>query len=243
MDVFQRNVPLSTQIADRLRERIAGGMYPVGSKLPTELELTRELGVSRNTVREATRSLVHSGLLSARAGDGTYVQTDSELAPALSRRVERCRDDDVAEVRSMLERANARHAAERASDGDLRLMRAALDARDASVEPAVYIANDLGFHRAIAAASGNALLADLYRGLEDIEAHVTRVTPTGERFASYLKQTHALNEAHGRLLAAIEARDPDAAEQIAAELIALSHDLQPAEDTSTESDSTAKQAR
>jgi DNA-binding FadR family transcriptional regulator len=243
MDVLQRNVPLSTQIADRLRERIAGGEYPVGSKLPTELELTRELGVSRNSVREATRSLVHSGLLTARAGDGTYVRADSELAPVLSRRVERCRDDDVAEVRSLLEGANARHAAERATDDDIRTMREALEARDAATEPAAYVANDLRFHRAIAAASGNALLADLYRGLEDIEAHLTRVTPTDDRFPAHLEQTRTLNEAHGRLLAAIEARDPDAAERIAAEVVALSHDLRPVADASTESDSTGTRPR
>jgi len=243
MAVLQRNVPLSTQIADRLRERIARGEYPVGSKLPTELELTRELGVSRNSVREATRSLVHSGLLAARAGDGTYVRADSELAPVLTRRAERCRDDDVAEVRSILERATARRAAERATGEDIRSMRAALVTRDAATDAADYIANDLRFHRAIAAASGNALLSDLYRGLEDIEAHVTRVTPTDARFPAYLEQTRTLNEAHGRLLDAIEARDADAAEQIAAELIALSHDLRPVVDSGAVSDTTGRRVR
>ena len=135
----------------------------------------------------------------------------------------------------MLERSTARYAAERASDDDIRSMRAALDARDASTESSEYIANDLGFHRAIADASGNDLLADLYRGLDDIEAHVTRVTPSDDRFPAYLEQTRDLSVAHRELLAAIEAHDPAAAERIAAELIALSHELQPVDETTPES--------
>jgi DNA-binding FadR family transcriptional regulator len=228
MDLIHHNVPLSTQIAEQLRERIAGGEYPVGSRLPTEVELTRQLGVSRNSVREATRSLVHSGLLTARAGDGTYVQSDSELAPALSRRVGRCRNDDVAEVRSLLERAGARHAAERADEEEIRSIREALEARDASEDVAGYVANDIRFHRAIAAASGNTLLAELYRGLDDIEAHIARVTPSGERFGIHLGESRTLDDTHHRLLAAIEARDPKRAERIAGELVAETHALTPA---------------
>jgi DNA-binding FadR family transcriptional regulator len=225
MDVIQRNVPLSTQIADQLRDRIASGEFPVGSKLPGELELAQQLGVSRNSVREATRSLVHSGLLLARAGDGTYVRADSELAPALGRRVGRCRDDDVAEVRSILEREAARRAAERATDVQILSIREALEARNASVDAAAYVAGDLRFHRAVSAASGNTLLAELYRGLDDIEDHVARVTPTGERFAGFIEQTRSLNESHKELLEAIEARDPDRAERIARDLVAEAHAL------------------
>src|SRR6476619_2043778 len=98
------NVPLSEQVADHLRRRIAGGECPVGALLPTELELTRELGVSRNSVREGVRSLVHAGLLGARAGYGTFVVTTSDLAPTLASRLEHDRAADIAEVRLLLER-------------------------------------------------------------------------------------------------------------------------------------------
>jgi DNA-binding FadR family transcriptional regulator len=226
MAVLPRNVPLSTQIAEQLRERIASGEFPVGSRLPTELELTAQLGVSRNSVREATRSLVHSGLLVSRAGDGTYVQADSELATAQRRRVGRSRNDDVAEVRSLLDRTCARLAAERARKKDLRSIRDALDARAASTSAAEYVEHDVRFHRAIAMATGNTLLAELYRGLDDIQAHVVRVTPTDRtQFAAYVKATRQLTETHERLFAAIEAGDADRAERLAGKLVKESHAL------------------
>lgn len=219
-----RNVPLSTQIADQLRERIAGGELPVGSRLPTESELAAELGVSRNSVREATRSLVHSGLLSSRPGDGTYVVAASELAPALQRSAGRCRAGDVMEVRMLLERFAASRAAERATAEDLARMRAALDARDAAPTAAEHVAADVAFHRAVLAASGNALAAELYGGLHEIEEHIARTTPE-EGFGEFLASIRALNEAHRDLYAAIERGDAGVADGIARDLVAEAHSL------------------
>ena len=58
----------SEQVADQLRDRIAAGEFPVGSLIPTEKDLAEETGVSRNSVREAVRALVHAGMLASRAG-------------------------------------------------------------------------------------------------------------------------------------------------------------------------------
>jgi GntR family transcriptional regulator len=62
------------QLAESLVEKINGGSYPVGSLMPTELDLCREFGVSRTTVREAFRHLTDLGLVSRRAGVGTQVR-------------------------------------------------------------------------------------------------------------------------------------------------------------------------
>jgi GntR family transcriptional regulator len=56
-----------------LRDRIRDGDYPVGDKLPPELELCREFQASRHTVREAIRRLTERGLVARRAGAGTTV--------------------------------------------------------------------------------------------------------------------------------------------------------------------------
>ena len=66
--------PIYRQIAEELRRRIESGELPPGSQLPTELEL-REMfdNASRNTVRDAIRSLVTRGLVVTRAGQGTFV--------------------------------------------------------------------------------------------------------------------------------------------------------------------------
>lgn len=65
--------PRYRQIQALLRERIVGGHYPIGTHLPTEVELCAEFGVSRYTVREALRRLVEQGLLARRQGSGSEV--------------------------------------------------------------------------------------------------------------------------------------------------------------------------
>ena len=54
---------LVDQALDQLRQRINQGNWVVGQRLPTEPELSAELGISRNTVREAMRVLAFSGLI------------------------------------------------------------------------------------------------------------------------------------------------------------------------------------
>lgn len=64
-----------------LRNDISSGKYPVGSLMPTEEQLGRRYGVSRHTVREATRKLVDSGMIVRRAGIGTQVRAASPPQP------------------------------------------------------------------------------------------------------------------------------------------------------------------
>ncbi|WP_172331875.1 GntR family transcriptional regulator [Mangrovicoccus sp. HB161399] len=63
-------------LAEALMEDIRSGRYPVGSLLPTELDLCSEFDVSRHTVREAIRRLVDLGLVTRQAGVGTTVRAD-----------------------------------------------------------------------------------------------------------------------------------------------------------------------
>jgi DNA-binding GntR family transcriptional regulator len=65
--------PRYLQLARTLQNAINGGAYPVGSLLPTELDLAAQHGVSRQTVRQAIGQLRNKGLLSARKGVGTRV--------------------------------------------------------------------------------------------------------------------------------------------------------------------------
>src|SRR3977135_339607 len=65
---------------DKLRERIVSGAWGAGDRLPKESELAAELGLSRNSLREAVRALSQLRVLEVRQGDGTYV---SSLEPDL----------------------------------------------------------------------------------------------------------------------------------------------------------------
>ncbi len=74
------DVPRYQQVADELMASIASGEYPVGGNLPTELELCRQYGISRHTVREALRRLRDDGLISRRRRVGTEVVARTPMA-------------------------------------------------------------------------------------------------------------------------------------------------------------------
>jgi len=63
---------------------ISSGKYPVGGLLPTEEQLGKTYGVSRHTVREATRKLVDSGLITRHPSIGTVVRAARPAAPYVS---------------------------------------------------------------------------------------------------------------------------------------------------------------
>src|SRR6187402_2248796 len=64
---------LATRVANAIREQVQQGVLQRGARLRGEIELARELGVSRQTLREATRLLTLEGLLIIRHGLGTFV--------------------------------------------------------------------------------------------------------------------------------------------------------------------------
>ncbi len=212
---------LSERVAEQLRQRITSGEFPVGSLLPGELDLAEELEVSRNSVREALRALVHAGMLGARAGYGTYVTATSDVAPALARRVDQDRAVDVAEVRGILEREGARLAAGRASAEQVRALREALTARASAADAGEYAAADIAFHRLLLETSGNALLAEIYRGVGGNEQALLHMRDPGFDLAAEAEEIAAIDEAHVAIVAAVAAGDPEEAARAADRTIEL----------------------
>ncbi len=74
---------VAKQVDEILLERIRGGSYLPGSRMPSESELSEELGVSRATIRTALAKLAASGLILRKQGDGTYVNARARDASAL----------------------------------------------------------------------------------------------------------------------------------------------------------------
>ena len=209
-----RRAGLIDQVIDQLRQQIVTGLWAVGSRIPTESELAQLTATSRNTVREAVQSLVHAGLLERRQGSGTYVLASSELAGAVSRRVAAARRRDVLEVRRTLEVGAARLAAARRTDQDVALLtdlvRRRTEAR-LSGDVDDIVSADVSLHRAIAHASHNPVLAELYESLVDaLHENVRRNVEVigSER-----------DDDHSGLIAAILAGQPELAAQEAAGFI------------------------
>lgn len=75
---FRPNAPKWRQIADLLKERIAAGVYPVDTPLPSEHELVQEFGVARGTARKVLAKLKEEGVAYAERGLGTFVAPPSQ---------------------------------------------------------------------------------------------------------------------------------------------------------------------
>jgi DNA-binding FadR family transcriptional regulator len=163
---------------DAMRARLERGEWRVGERIPIEPDLAAEIGVSRNTVREAVRVLAFSGVLEVRQGDGTYVRSTvdtSDVAHGLSNSSLR----ENLEVRTMLEVEAARLAAQRRTPEDLDRIMAALALRGERPDRRrqdVFIEHDLAFHRAVVAAAHNAALAKLYQFFERAVRSTVRAT-------------------------------------------------------------------
>lgn len=213
-----RPSPLVEQAAQRLREQIAAGAWPVGTRLPGETTLARELGVGRSTVREALRALAGAGLVQARQGAGVFV-TATEPAEDWPARLRRASVADVYEIRAMLEVRAAELAAGRRTPDDLDALDRALADRDAALAgvgagPGVeaFIDADIALHTAVVAAAHNPVLADLYAGF-------VPVLRDGLLDLAALVDVRAADDAHGReahaaLVEAVRAQDPAAASAV-----------------------------
>ncbi|GAB7101035.1 FadR/GntR family transcriptional regulator [Thermobifida fusca] len=160
-----RRTGLVDQVITQLKAQIDSGEWSIGDRIPTEAELSDQLEVGRNTVREAVRALAHTGLLEIRQGAGTFVRSSSELGGALRRRLKRSELRENFEVRRALELEAARLAAVRHTEEDLDTIDRALGERTSAWharDMQAFVEADFAFHKAVVAATHNSLLIELY---------------------------------------------------------------------------------
>ncbi|MSO69454.1 MAG: FadR family transcriptional regulator [Alphaproteobacteria bacterium] len=197
-----------------LREGIAAGRFPPGSRLPSERDLADRMGVSRPAVREAVRQLVGQGLIEIKPRRGVYVRAAGELGlgDAFSQLIGTDFDRvmELLEVRRALETRSAFLAAQYATAADIdELTRIYADlARDNELRATGDDA-DVRFHCAIAAAAGNTVLTHMMATLHGALVKAARL------LASRLMDSeHYRNEMfaiHTRIFEAIKERKPKAA--------------------------------
>jgi DNA-binding FadR family transcriptional regulator len=157
---------LADEIAEKLKEQITSGHYQVNDKLPTEPELMAEFGVGRSSIREATKSLVQSGMLRIQQGAGTFVERTATNPEPMEARLKRARSQDLDEVRQLLEIKIAEKAAINRSQKDIFTMKGYLETRKKTAEAGLLeecIDADVNFHIAIAEASKNEIMSELYK--------------------------------------------------------------------------------
>lgn len=199
---------MADRVARQLEDRIFGEL-DVGALLPSESDLAQSMGVSRLTVREATRKLQARGLIRISAGRRPVVAAPTGSLVGDFFRSTLRRDPravlDLLDVRMALEVHIAAAAAAQPSRASIAALQAAIDAMSATADPTLFHEADIQFHESLAAATGNRLMAVLLEELsEPLRASRMR------SFAGHLERggTAAdVVEQHVAILACVRVRD------------------------------------
>jgi GntR family transcriptional repressor for pyruvate dehydrogenase complex len=161
------------EVADQIKALIIAGDWQVGDRLPPEVELAGQFGVSRPTLREALRQLNLFGLIDIRHGEGNFVshpETESFMLPLLPLLI---KDKDnvlaIMEARSMIEVKTASLAANRANVNDIEILSKYLQQMMAlSDNKEQFAKTDHLFHRQVALATRNPIIIKMYQAIEEL---------------------------------------------------------------------------
>ena len=212
-----KRYPLSKQVSDQLEKMIESGEYAVGEKIPTEIELMDIFSVSRNTLREAIHSLTSAGVLEVRQGDGTYVLSNNRFNANMSKEYAQASLSDIKEARNSLELSIVYLAAQRRTPEDLKLITEKYLNRSGLAETSKEnTLADMEFHMAIAEASHNKILFDLYRS---ISVHLEN--QIAERQLMTKMDCEAIDTLHQKLFLAIKDQKADEARMWARDILSI----------------------
>src|SRR5438874_5927763 len=201
----EKNGLMAEQVVIQVRDMIREGKLRPGDRLPPERDLAKRLGISRASLRHGLRFLAAIGVLTSRHGSGTYIADgppalDSEPLRMLAE-LHRFTPAEMFEARKLLEVGLAGLAAQHAQPDHLAVMAEEVTEMYATLDdPQEYLVHDIRFHRAVAAASGNQILAALMNMVstamyERRRATVQRATDLKES-AEFPRKIYRLIRAH-----------------------------------------------
>lgn len=159
-------------VVEAIKERIASGDLLIGQRLPSIQQLAQEFGVSTGSVREAARVLEAQGMLRIAHGRGMFVTADANMRRDPYEHFQHVGTGPflaVFEARRVLEPELAVFAAERATAADIAAVQdlaATMEQMAKASEP--LIEKDVQFHRQIALAAKNPILARMMDGINDL---------------------------------------------------------------------------
>ena len=200
------------QVVSHVRGLIDRGKLRPGDRLPAERDLAVQLGVSRPTVRAGLRALAAMGVVRSKHGSGTYIQDGpptlgSEPLSFLAA-LHGFTRDEMYEARRILEVGAAGVAAKRARPEHLATLADEVANLFASMDdPQGFLVHDINFHRAVAAATGNPIVAAVVEMISAL--YYERRRQTAERATD--RNLHDAAQMHRRIYQAIRAGDPDLA--------------------------------
>jgi GntR family transcriptional repressor for pyruvate dehydrogenase complex len=207
---------IADRVVEQLLHLLLSGDLKLGDALPSEAVLATQLGVGRNSVREAMSVLQVLGMVERRQGDGTYIAENIELpfAPFIFTLLGKIATPvDLVEIRRVLEVGAMELVIEKATEEDIELLRkkverfeALAEKEDAPLEEASEMDRD--FHLSLVEATKNKALLEIFKLLMGL------FRPS---MTTHLASSQGLERsvrAHRNTFEAIEARDVERAREV-----------------------------
>ncbi|MHB8206542.1 FadR/GntR family transcriptional regulator [Mucilaginibacter sp.] len=213
---MNKSEKLSDQVAKKIRHDIDQHKYKAGEKIPAEPDLMKLYGVGRSTIREAIKTLAMTGILKVQQGSGTFVNVATQQE-TIEQRLRRADFDEINAVRKLLEDEMVRLAAKNHTEKDLEEMKRCLENRRLAIrneQRQACIDADIAFHIAIAGASSNKALADLYQSFTSIIRDF--FSKREIKGTSHFAMSHYLHE---QLFEAIKSKKEKQAQQVLEKII------------------------
>lgn len=165
------------EIAEQIRAEVAGGRLTVGTRLPSERALSEMFGVSRNTLREALRSLENSGLLRLQKGaaGGAFISERSDAVVSTGLKdmyhLGSIKPRELTEARIWLEAVIVREACRRATKKDIEALNGCIEASFRASEAGDFqlrAEKNIEFHRILAEITGNPIMMTVMNAVLDV---------------------------------------------------------------------------
>lgn len=205
-------------IVDELRAAIDDGTYGHNQRMPAERDLAKHFGASRTTIRHALHQLEQDGLVIRKVGSGTFVHrpADHVLGSIRGNIADMTSPLELMEVREAIEPHLARMVVMHGAANDLEPLEKALAELEAcGVDKSAFSSADERFHLALAEATGNPLMAWIYRHINDVRCH----DQWNEMKIKVLNEEaiRIYNRQHRDLFEAIRKRDAETAMSVVTE--------------------------
>jgi GntR family transcriptional repressor for pyruvate dehydrogenase complex len=202
------------QVISHVRRLIEGGQLRPGDRLPAERDLAIQIGVSRPTIRAGLTALSAMGVVQARHGSGTFIPAGP---PSLGSEALRFlvalhgfSREEMYEARRILEVGAAGLAAARATPDHIATLAEEVAGMFASMDrPDLFFVHDINFHRTVAAASGNPIVASLVEMVSALYYESRRETAV----RASDRDLRDAADMHRRIYQCIRAGNPDTARQ------------------------------
>lgn len=203
---------LSDEVSQRVAQMIHEGVYEPGDRLPAISEMASRFGVGHPTLREALKKLEALGVVSIEHGSGVYVQNSRDALlmsnPIFAGDVSKRMMIDLIEARIPLELKSVGEAAQNATEEDINRLEELLnEAKQHMEDDAVLNQTNMAFHREVAVAADNIVIAQLLEVLSNLFEQEQRT----------LLDLHGSSEQdhdeHRSILDAIRAQDKELAQK------------------------------